>query len=123
MILQYTGPHHVRRVIDGYVWHIANGQRTQDVTSPALIADLLTGRESARWTVADSEPLRTLEPAPSLDQLIALAMADIAAMADLAHAPLSLALADALAVPMPTLESWSAQARASASPIPPSEEA
>lgn len=110
MRIAFHGLHHVRRIVEAYTWDRQNP--VQEVTDPALIADLLTLPANPRghFAVAADEPLLTLGIAP--EQLARLALeAKVTSAADLAALRPTRALADALAAPLTTLKRWVTEAR------------
>jgi hypothetical protein len=112
MRIVFNGLSFVRRVVGAYTWD--TDSPVQEVTEPALIAELLTLPETTRgvFALAKDEPLKAkLKLTP--DQIVTLALeANVASVADLAALRPSRALADALAAPLDTLKRWVTEARA-----------
>lgn len=111
MRIAFHGLHHVTRVVGAHTW--TKDAPVQEVSDPALAAELLTLPETSRgrFALADDEPLLALGLTPN--QIAALALeAKVASVAEFAALRPSRALADALAAPLDTLKRWVTEARA-----------
>lgn len=81
MLIRYTGPQIIRRIIGQYEWSRAT-EFVQDVTDASLAAELLTAPEG-RFAVATMDPLINLDGIGE-QRAAELALAGIATLADLA---------------------------------------
>jgi len=81
MLIRYTGPQIIRRIIGQYEWSRAT-EFVQEVAEASLVAELLT-EPDGRFAVATMDPLVNLDGIGE-QRAAELALAGIATLADLA---------------------------------------